>query len=238
MKKKWMTMLLAAAMLTGCGGADEAAEQEVQEVQDVQEVQEEETAQTELYAEQIEAYRTALAEQWEMDAYFEQDMSALGVYYYEGNALDNAGYALMDLDMDGSDELLIGAIAGAENDPVIFELWTMDENGEAVKLATSHERNRYYLEWQEEGVYMLENQASNGAANFAHHYYTLRDGALKVQQAIVFDAMADAENPWFMAYDEDWDTSNDSPVEEELALDIIDAYSRTTIVPEYTPFSE
>ena len=220
-------MLLAAALLTGCGGAEATPEQEVQENTSVQ---------SEMYSEQIDAYRTALTEQWEMDAYFEQDMSSLAVYYYEGDALKKVGYALMDLDMDGSDDLVIGVNDAL--DPVIFELWTMDENGEAVKLLTSHERNRYYLEWQEEGIYMLENQGSNGAANFAHHYYTLTDGMLQVQQGIVFDAMANEANPWFMAYDADWDTSNDSPIEEQMALDIIDAYSKMTIVPEYSPFTE
>ena len=225
MKKRWMTMLLAAALLTGCGGAEEVPEQEIQE-----------EAPAVLYSEQIEAYHTALTEQWDQESYLEQDMCGLAAYYYEGDALKNVGYALMDLDMDGSDELVIGA--KDELDPVIFELWTMDENGEAVKLLTSHERNRYYLEWHEEGVYMLENQGSNGAANSAHHYYTLADGMLQVQQAIVFDALADEENPWFMAYDEDWDTSNDSAIDEETALDIIAAYSEKTIVPEYTSFVE
>lgn len=27
---------------------------------------------------------------------------------------------------------------------------------------------------------------------------------LTVQQAIMYDAAADEENPWFMAYDDDW----------------------------------
>ncbi|MBR6542101.1 MAG: hypothetical protein IKT73_02725 [Anaerotignum sp.] len=225
MNKKWMTLLLAAMCLTGCGGAEDVPEQEVQEEVPVV-----------LYSEQIEAYRTALTEQWDQESYLEQDMSGLAAYYYEGDALKKVGYALMDLDTDGSDELVIGV--NDEADPVIFELWTMDENGEAVKLLTSHERNRYYLEWHEEGVYMLENQGSNGAANFAHHYYTLTDGNLQVQQAIVFDALANETNPWFMAYDADWDTSNDTGVEEEMALDIIASYSEKTIVPEYTPFAE
>ena len=220
-----MTLLLAAMCLTGCGGAEDVPEQEVQEEVPVV-----------LYSEQIEAYRTALTEQWDQESYLEQDMSGLAAYYYEGDALKKVGYALMDLDTDGSDELVIGV--NDEADPVIFELWTMDENGEAVKLLTSHERNRYYLEWHEEGVYMLENQGSNGAANFAHHYYTLTDGNLQVQQAIVFDALANETNPWFMAYDADWDTSNDTGVEEEMALDIIASYSEKTIVPEYTPFAE
>ena len=36
----------------------------------------------------------------------------------------------------------------------------------------------------------------------------------------------------------DWDTSNDSAIDEEMALDIIDAYSGKNILPEYTSFVE
>lgn len=261
MRKKWMTMLLAVAMLTGCGGAKEVPEQEaekvqevekvqeeqevqsvqkeqkVQEVQDVQEVQgeqKEQEVQSGPYAEQIGAYRTALTEQWDQWTYLEQDMSGLAVYYYGADELKKVGYALMDLNMDGIDELVIGA--GNEKDPVIFELWTMNTNGNAVKVLTSQERNRYYLEWHDEGVYMLEHQGSNNAANFVHCYYTLLGSRLLLQQGIVFDAMADEDNPWFVTYDEDWDTSNDRAIDEELALDIINAYSQKNIVPKYTPF--
>lgn len=240
-KMKWMTLLLAAAMLTGCGGSEAPVQEEAkQDVQAEEQVEKDEAQQeqADVYEEQISAYRTALAEKWEMESYFERDMSSLAIYYYENNGLENVGYALMDLNFDGSDELVIGAIEGADTDPVIFELWTLDASGAPVKLLTSQERNRYYLGWGEEGVYTVENQASNGAANFAHHYYTLTGGALQVQQAIVFDAAADEENPWFMAYDEDWDVSNDTPIEEELAMSIMDSYTKNTIIPDYTPLSE
>jgi hypothetical protein len=42
-------------------------------------------------------------------------------------------------------------------------------------------------------------------------------------QVIVFDAMADEENPSFMAYDLDWDASNDEPNDEEMANAILES---------------
>lgn len=237
-KMKWMALLLTATMLAGCGSSEEPAQAEVKRDVQMQEGLDEQSAMREKYAPQISAYRTALTEKWDMDEYFARDMSPLAVYYYDNNGLENVGYTMLDLNNDGGQELLIGAISSADADPVLFELWTLDANQEPVKLLTSYERNRYYLQQHEEGVYMLENQGSNGAANFAHHYYTVENGALKVQQAIIFDAIADEENPWFMAYDDDWDTSNDTPIDEETAMGIIEANANMTIVPPFIPFSE
>ena len=62
------------------------------------------------YAEQIGRYHTALSEKWDEDKYFENNMSALPAYYYEGNPLENVGFGFVDLDNDGRWELIIGAI--------------------------------------------------------------------------------------------------------------------------------
>ena len=68
------------------------------------------------YAEQIGRYYTALSEQWEAGQYFDNDMSELPYYYYEGEPLDNVGFGYQDLNNDGSMELIIGAILNAEQD--------------------------------------------------------------------------------------------------------------------------
>ena len=98
----------------------------------------------EVYAQQIERYYTAISEQWDEGAYFEHEMSAMAAYYYEGNALDNAGFTLMDLNGDDVQELIIGAIRNAEQDPLVFEIWAI-KDGEPVMLAQSGSRNRYYM---------------------------------------------------------------------------------------------
>ena len=52
----------------------------------------------------------------------------------------------------------------------------------------------------------------------------------------MFDASADPEHPWFLTYDEDWDVSNDIPVEEDMAQDIIDSFTNCYIIPEYLSY--
>ena len=93
------------------------------------------------YAEQIGRYYTALSEQWEAGQYFDNDMSELPYYYYEGEPLDNVGFGYQDLNNDGSMELIIGAILNAEQDPAVFEIWTLVD-GEPVMLAQGGSRNR------------------------------------------------------------------------------------------------
>ena len=189
------------------------------------------------YMEQLNRYYWALQEQWDEGSYYEQEMSPLASYYYEGNPLDNVGFAFADLDHDGNYELIIGAIANAEQDPAVFEIWTLRNNGPAL-LCQSGYRNRYFLEYApEEDNWLIANEASNNAANSASLYYYLENGELKVAQAIVFDAAANESAPWFMAYDDDWDTSNDTPIDEATAISIIEAHQASYTVPEYIPYS-
>lgn len=190
-----------------------------------------------VYSAQIRRYFDALTQQWDEGKYYENEMSPLASYYYEGNALENVGFALEDLDHDGNLELIIGGILNAQQDPAIFEIWTL-RDGSPEMLVQSGYRNRYFLEYsQEDGNWLIANDGSNGAANFASHYYYLENGQMKVMQAVVFDAMANEENPWFMAYDNDWDTANDTPIDEQTANAVMDAHRQTYVVPEYIPYS-
>ena len=101
------------------------------------------------YAEQISRYYAPLSEKWSEEKYLENELSELPADYYEGNPLDNVGFGFVDLDNDGSWELIIGAIRDAETNPVVFEIWTLVD-GKPVMLAQSSERNRYFLEYVEE----------------------------------------------------------------------------------------
>ena len=80
----------------------------------------------EIYFEQIGRYDTPLWELWDVSKYFENGLSLLPAYYCVGNPLENVGFGLVDLDNDGSWELVIGAILNADKDPSIFEIWTLD----------------------------------------------------------------------------------------------------------------
>lgn len=190
----------------------------------------------EVYHEQIARYATALSEQWEEGKYFENELSALPYYYYEGNPLENVGFGFVDLDNDGHWELIIGAILNAETDPTVFEIWTLAD-GEPVMLAQGGSRNRYVLQYVEEDrMWYVVNESANGAANSATYYLTLNEGKFEVVQGIILDARADEENPWFLTYDLDWDTSNDEPIDEATAIAIMESNRKYYTALELFPY--
>ena len=188
------------------------------------------------YHEQIGRYHTALSEKWDEGKYFENNMSALPYYYYGGNPLENVGFGFADLDNDGYWELIIGAIYNAEQDPAVFEIWTL-KDGEPVLLLQAGSRNHYVLQYiEEDRMWYVVNECANGAANHATYYLMLREGKLEVVQGIVFDALADEESPWFMTYDLDWDTSNDVPIDEATAEAILESNRKHYTALEYFPY--
>ena len=240
MKKIVLTLtavFLIAAMLVGCGASEnsEAVSDEVI----TETVGDASSNQSDMpYAEQIARYYTALSEQWDEGAYFENEMSALPYYYYDGDPLDNVGYSLVDLDGDESPELVIGAIMNAEKDPSVFEIWTMVD-GKPVMLAQGGTRNRYVLQYVvEDGMWYVVNEGSGSAFNHVTYYLMLSEGKFEVVQGIVFDAAADEQNPWFMTYDLDGDASNDEPIDEETANSILESNRVHYTALKYTPYSE
>jgi hypothetical protein len=190
-----------------------------------------------VYAQQIERYYTAISQQWDENTYMEHEMSSLAAYYYDGKPLDNVGFALMDLDGDGIWELIIGAIHNAQRDPLVFEIWGL-KNDEPVMLAQSGSHNRYYLQYAEEDeLWSVAYEAENGAANRAVYDLQLSNGEFKVVRGVVFDALANEEAPWFMTYDLDWDTSNDTPIDEQTATSFMDASRNLYQAAECFPYN-
>lgn len=191
-----------------------------------------------VYARQIARYYTALSQKWDAHAYWDHGMSALAAYYYEGTPLENVGFTFMDLDGNGTPELLIGAILCSDIDPLLFEIWTV-RNGEPVMLAQSGSHNRYYLQYaKEDDLWSVAYEAENGAANHAVYYLQLVDGEFQVIQGIVFDAFANESAPWFMAYDLDWDVSNDTPIDADTASAVMTAGRNIYAAQAYTPYSQ
>lgn len=249
-----VAIMLMAAMAAGCGAPAPAEPAQTtapaQTTPETQAPATEASAETtapavaapsdlvdEAYAQVVGRYYTALTEQWTEDKYFENDMSALAAYYYDGNPLENVGFAYLDLDNNGQNELIIGAIAHADQDPSVFEIWTIAD-GEPVMLAQGGSRNRYVMQFPEEdNAWYVVNEASNSAASYAVYYLMLIEGKLEVTQGILFDATADEQNPWFMTYDLDWDVSNDEPIDEELANAILDSNRMYYTALEYIPYT-
>ena len=191
----------------------------------------------EVYAEQIGRYYVALAEQWIEEQYLDNGMSALPAAYYEGDALANVGFGYQDLNNDDQDELIIGAILNADQDPTVIEVWTIVD-GAPVVLAQGGYRNRYVMQYvQEDNMWYVTNEASNSAASSGTYSLMLMDGELVVTQGIIFDATVDENNPWYMTYDLDWDISNDEPVDEDMANAILENERRYYTALEYIPYN-
>lgn len=135
----------------------------------------------------------------------------------------NSGYALADIDGNGTDELLLG------QDNMIYEMYTLSGN-QIQKVISGGERDRYYL--CENG--MIENEGSNGAANSINGYYSYSGTSLSLKEAVVYDSEVDSENPWFYCTS-GYDSQQGENISEERAEEIKGSYSRKGI--SYTNFS-
>ena len=181
------------------------------------------TAIPEAYQPVIAKYTTALTEHWGGEACINADISLLVSYVTSPSEL---GYALLDLDNDGTDELIIANDAERQ---VIYDLYSLVD-GQFVHVFTGWDRNSYELR---EGCRIL-NVGSNGAALTDYVYCHLSKGQLVTDSLIRFDATTDPDHPWFRGTGE-----NDlAPItDENWSEDEI--YSAAASLPiTITPFAE
>lgn len=87
-------------------------------------------------------YRTALEENWSGQQLVDADMN----FMVQNVPPETVGYAVEDLDGNGTPELIIGTnCADVFYEKMVFLLYTVGENGEPVQLFSNIERNRYYF---------------------------------------------------------------------------------------------
>ena len=191
----------------------------------------------EVYAQQIELYYIAVAQQWDSVTYMDNAMCSMAAFYYGDNALENIGFTFIDLDNDGISELIIGTILNAELDPLVFEIWTV-KNGAPELLAQSGSHNRYYLRHSEQdGLWTVALEAENGAASRAVYYLQLVAGQFQVTDGVICDYLVSETDPWFATTDMDWNVSNDTPITTDTANATMAAGKATYVAADYTPYS-
>lgn len=170
------------------------------------------------YDEIIRKYYYGAVSNWTIQEFSENGLCYLFGYDPDINEM---GYCVMDIDGDGTDELLIGLCKYEES--MIYDLYTIIE-GERVQILSSGERDRYYLCQNN----VIANEGSGGALNSSNSYYHLENGKLKIKESVFFDGYYDSENPWFYTQEEPHaDYSN--PVSEETARSLIAKYEYQNI---------
>lgn len=92
---------------------------------------------------------------------------------------DSPGYILLDLDGNGTEELILGENGGGAWDGVIFDIYTVVD-GELNHVFAGGERNQCHL--CEDGTIAYE--CTNGASDSAHIYYTYEAAELKMIEAV------------------------------------------------------
>ena len=102
----------------------------------------------------------------------------LSYMYRKSDSLSDIGFALIDLDNNGQEELIITDI----NSPFIYDLYTTSD-GKATHLFDSGERYCYYI--YENGY--IKNQWSGSAATSGDDFYKLENGVLNFVERITLD---------------------------------------------------
>ena len=176
MKKLFSILLILALCLTvftACGGKAEpdpvptAAPTVEPAAQPTAEPTAEPAAPTEAdptaaYADVFATYTTLLTEGWGGEELMAHDLPLLIMYCVGDAPFDNIGYLLLDVDGDGTQELLIGTLASDEfYAPIVFEMYTLNPEGSVVRVFSSQERARYYL--CEDNSFLFEG--ANSAAD-------------------------------------------------------------------------
>ena len=192
MKKCFSILLILALCLTAfaaCGGkaepspvpsaaptavptAEPAAEPTVEPVTEAAPAEVDPIA---AYASVFETYATLLSEGWGGEELMAHDLPLLIMYCVGDAPFDNIGYLLLDVDGDGTQELLIGTLASDEfYAPIVFEMYTLNPDGSVVRVFSSQERARYYL--CQDNTFLFEG--ANSAADSVSCSYSYAAGTL------------------------------------------------------------
>jgi hypothetical protein len=164
-------------------------------------------------------------------------MSPLTADYYGDDALNNLGFGFTDLDNDGDWELVIGSIKDAETNPLVFEIWSLVD-GKPVMVAQSDSENQYFLQYSaDENAWFVACETQKSDKQHSVHYLVLSEDTFDVMQAIVYDEVFSPDAPWFMAYDQDMDASNDEAISAEDADAVMSAQRRLYMAVDYFPYS-
>ena len=152
-----------------------------------------------------------------------EDFNAV-IYMESQYSSQKVGWALLDLDEDGEDELLIGRTAWDPETDVLwlFDIWTMVE-GKAQLFERGWERNRMYLTAEgSKKCYGLYFEGANSAFESIFEHCLIRGLEKSEQETIICFTDVDTDTVTW--------TLNEAEIEEADALKMIDEW-KSVICP-------
>lgn len=205
-------------------------------------------ASEDLYKETLDMYYDAITEGWPNGAegwYPDSGIYGGATYlwgYEPERGLADIGYQLIDLNGDGTDELIVSPIFDADQGydvSMIYDLYTL-KDGKTVHLVASGERDRYYL-CEDNTLY---NEGSSSALESSFMSFSVSDDAsLVLNEVYLYDGWEDEQHPWFYATgdvfggsDEYYDANKMQRITEEEFYKGIDSYKYAPL--KLTPFIE
>lgn len=173
----------------------------------------------------ISKYESAMAHKGEGDGVpYQYDVSEMILY------AAHAGYALQDLDGDGTQELIIAGIGyDMPEDTCLFEIYTL-QNGAPVPVVRSTARCRYYL-MNDGRVYC---EGSSGAFNSNYSVMQYSGGTVRFLNGLYTDGDENSFSYYFTTSNQYGDpalSAGDSKIEEKAANTFIDNWNSAITLP-------
>lgn len=173
----------------------------------------------------ISKYETAVAHKGEGDGVpYQYDVSEMMLY------ASHVGYALQDLDGDGTQELLIAGIGyDMPEDTCLFEIYTL-QNGTPVTAARSSVRCRYYL--MNDGRIYCEGSSGAFNSNFSVMQYS--GGTVRFLNGLYTDGDETSFSYYFTTsnqYGDPAQNAGDSKIEEKAANTFINNWNGAITLP-------
>lgn len=181
------------------------------------------------YDEILQLYLTGLNSEWDASEFDGNGLCYLAGYL---SSADDLGYFLMDLDGDGTEELLVGQVSEEEDAylGMFYDFYTIKEE-ERMQVTTSAERGRFYLCMDGTIAY----EGSSGVFCSSNAFYTFTGTELELTEAVLYDAWEDEENPYFYSTTDEWE-DHSIPISQEEASAILSSHEYLEIP--YTALSE
>lgn len=174
------------------------------------------------YAQVVEKYRNAYASGVNEQAAYVSGYSEMAAYSA------HVGYALIDLDGNGVQEIIVaGTGSGNNNGNIIFEICTL-VNDQPVNICMSSARNRYYL--RTDGTVL--NEGSSGAAYSNYDVLSVSGSMLLTNMTLRSDLDENAAAVWY--YFESGSMTAKSVIPAEQATVIIGTLESQIYMPQLT----